>query len=446
MKKNILKLKKIKYIALFILLVLTTTFIFLGCKKNKDAVVINFLSHKMEQHEAFLNLIKKYKENHKNVDIKIESVGGETDYFTKLKSSFVSGKGPDMFNLSSYAEMREYENKIKDISDMPLIEKMNGVLKNQAGKEILIPECYEGFGYIVRKDIFEKANVDVNTMKTFNGLEKGFKTLSDKIPLDSFKNLKSVLGVPGAEMWVFGNHMIIPALNEEFSSPEQAYNSKTLEFKGKDLYKNILDFQLKYAQKDNLVSSNFQTVVENGIFAGKFAAVQQGTWLHTSIKNYEKKNKDDLSKKLTILPYSTPKDGDNEGKFPVYVGQYFAINKNVTQQQYKAIQEFLEYLYTTEEGNKILTEEFGFISPAKNIDQKFEEGSINDTILKAIKENKIMNGDLSVIRTEEWSIKVLGSAIQRYLNNRTKDVWNKHIIKESIEKWNEIATKQLDKK
>lgn len=444
--ENIFKLKKIKYITLSVLLVAAITFIFFGCVKNKDVISINFLSHKMEQHEAFLNLIKKYQENHKNVDIKIESVGGVTDYFAKLKSSFTSGKGPDMFNLSSYAEMREYEDKIKDISDMPLIQKMNGVLKNQEEKEVLIPECYEGLGYIVRKDIFENAGVDVNTMKTFNGLQKGFETLSNKMPLDSFKNLRAVLGVPGAEMWVFGNHMIIPSLNEEFSSPEQAYDSKIFEFKGKDLYKNLLDFQLKYAQKDNLVSSNFQTVVENGIFTGKFAATQQGTWLHTSIKEYEKKNKDNLSKKLTILPYSTPKDGDNEGKFPVYVGQYFAINKNVTQEQYKAIQEFLEYLYTTEEGTKILTQELGFISPVKDANQKFEEGSINDTVLKAIKEGRTMNGDLSVIRTEEWGVKVLGAAVQKYLNKKTKDIWDKYVVKESIDKWNEIATKQLDKK
>ena len=442
---DILQFKKIKYIALSVLLI-TTTFVFFGCGKNKNIISINFLSHKMEQHEAFLNLIKKYKENHKNIDIKIESVERETDYFAKLKSSFTSGKGPDLFNLSSYAKMREYEDKLKDISDMPLIQKMDGVLKNQAGKEVLIPECYEGLGYIVRKDIFEEAGVDVNTMKTFNGLEKGFETLLNKMPLKNFKNLKAVLGVPGAEMWVFGNHMIIPALNEEFKSPEQAYNSKTFEFKGKDLYKNILDFQLKYAQKNNLVSSNLQTVVENGIFTGKFAALLQGTWLHTLIKEYEKKNKNNLSKKLAILPYSTPKDGDNEGKFPVYVGQYFAINKDVTQEQYKAIQEFLEYLYTTEEGTKILTEEFGFISPVKDKNQKFEEGSINDTVLKAIKEGKTMNGDLGVIRTEEWGAKVLGAAVQRYLNKRTKDIWDKYVVKESIDKWNEIATKQLDKK
>ncbi len=444
--KNILNLKKMKHIPLSVLLVAAITFIFFGCGKNKDVISINFLSHKIEQHEAFINLIKKYRKNHKNIDIKIESIGGKSDYFAKLKSSFTSGKGPDIFNLSSYAEMREYENKIKDVSDMPLIQKMNGVLKNQVGKEVLIPECYEGFGYIVRKDIFEKAGVDINTMKTFTGLEKGFKTLLNNMPLDNFKNLRSVLGVPGAEMWVFGNHMVIPALNEEFSSPEQAYNSKTFEFKGKDLYKNLIDFQLKYAQKNNLVSSNFQTVVENGIFKGKFAAVQQGTWIHSLIKEYEKKNKDNLSKKLSILPYSTPKDGDNEGKFPVYVGQYFAINKNVTQEQYRAIQEFLEYLYTAEEGAKILTEELGFISPTKDANQKFEENSINDTILKAIKEGKTINGDLSVIRTEGWGVKVLGAAVQRYLNKRTKDIWDKYVIKESIDRWNEIATRQLGRK
>ncbi len=443
--RNIFKLKKMKYVALSALLI-TTTFILFGCKKNKDVISINFLSHKMEQHNAFLNLIKKYKENHKNVDIKIESIGGETSYFAKLKNTFTSGKGPDLFNLSSYAEMREYEDKIKDVSDMQLIQKMNDVMKNQAGKEILIPECYESFGYIVRKDIFEKAGVDVNTMKTFNGLEKGFETLSNKIPMENFKNLTSVFGIAGSETWVFGNHMIIPILNEEFSSPEQAYNSRTFEFKAKDLYKNILDFQLKYAQKHNLVSSTFQKVIEDGIFEGKFAAVQQGTWLHTSIKEYEKNNKYDLYKKIAILPYSTPKDGDNEGKFPVYVGQYFAINKNVTDEQYKAIQEFLEYLYTTEEGIKILTEDIGFISPIKDANQKFEEDSINSTVLKAIKEGKTMKGDLSVIRTEEWGVKVLGSAVQRYINKRTKDVWDKYVIKESIDKWNEIATKQLDKK
>lgn len=445
--KKIVKSKKIKFLAISLLAITGFCLTLSGCgfKKpnNKNEININFLSHKMEQHDAFTKLAKKFKETHPKVNIKVESVGGETDYFTKLKSSFTSGKGPDIFNISSFAEMQEYKQKAKDISNMPLLKNMNGTLKDFDNKEYLIPECYEGFGYIVRKDIFEKAGVDVNTMKTFNGLQKGFEKLQKSIPMKDFSNLKAVLGVAGSEMWIFGNHMIIPALNKEFSSPQEAYKSTKFEFKGSKLYKDILDFQLKYSQKENLVSSNFQSVVDNGIFSGKYAATQQGTWLHTPIKEYEKKNNESLSKKLAFLPYSTPEDGENEGKFPAYVGQYFMINKDVTEEQYKAIKEFLEYLYTTEEGTKILTEELGFISPIKDAKQKFEEGSLNDTLLKAIKDKKTMSGGLSVIRTEEWGVKSLGASVQKYILNPTKNIWDENVVEKNKKTWEEIAKKQL---
>ena len=443
--KKFLKSKKKKFIAISLLFVTVgSCFVFFGCKK-KNEININFLSHKMEQHDAFVHLAKLYKKIHPEVNIKVESVGGETDYFAKLKSSFVSGKWPHIFNISSYAELQECKDKAKDISDMPLIQKMNGTLKDSNGKHYLIPECYEGFGYIVRKDIFEEAGVDVNEMKTFNGLKNGFEKLQKSMPLEKYPKLESVIGFPGAEMWIFGNHMVIPALNEEFSSPQEAYNSKTFTFKGKDIYKQILDFQLGFAQKRNIVSSNFQSVVENGIFCGKHAATQQGTWLHSLINEYEKKNNESLSKKLAFLPYSIPKDKENEGKFPTYVGQYFMINKNVTDEEYTAIKDFLEYLYTTEEGTKLLTQEFGFISPMKDAKQKFKEGSLNDTLLKAIKEGKTMNGDLSVIRTEEWGVKSLGASVQKYILNRNDKVWNEEVIQKNINKWQEIAEKQLNK-
>lgn len=453
MKKNqsksgfekFLKSRNKKFLAISLLAAATgCCFILFGCKK-KNEITINFLSHKMEQHDAFVNLAKNYKKSHKKVNIKVESVGGETNYFTQLKSRFASGKGPHIFNISSYAELQEYKDKAKDISDMPLIQKMNGTLPDSDGKHYLIPECYEGFGYIVRKDIFEKAGVDVNKMKTFNGLKDGFEKLQKAMPLKEYPKLQSPLGVPGAEMWVFGNHMIIPALNEEFSSPQEAYNSKTFAFKGKDIYKQILDFQLGFAQKENIVSSNFQSVVDNGIFSGKYAATQQGTWLHYPIKKYEEKNNESLSKKLAFLPYSIPKDQENEGKFPTYIGQYFMINKNVTDEEYNAIKDFLEYLYTTEEGTKLLTQEFGLISPIKDAKQDFEEGSLNDTLLKAIKEGKTMNGDLSVIRTEEWGVKSLGASVQKYILNRNDNVWNEEVVQKNIDRWQEIAEKQLNK-
>lgn len=67
--------------------------------------------------------------------------------------------------------------------------------------------------------------------------------------VDSCKNLKAVTAVQGAETWVLGDHAENIFLTPEFEGdPFKAYNSKTVEMKYADTYKDYTDMMLKYSE------------------------------------------------------------------------------------------------------------------------------------------------------------------------------------------------------
>lgn len=341
---------------------------------------------------------------------------------------------------------------------MPILKKMDKKWLNSVtdfdGKIYGIPECIEGLGIIVNKAMFEAVNVDVKSLYNWDGLLKGFETLkkaiSEKNPglMSKFPKLQSVMAVALAEAWIQGNHGFIPFINEDFyvenkqdpnyNPIHEAFKSTNYPGKGFANYKKYIDMLLSFAQP-NAISANYDSIIDGGILIQTSAATQQGTWLEAKVKEFDKQNSTNMKNTLEMIPFVTPQNQ----KWVAYPGQFFGINKNISKEKYEAAEKFFEFFFSAE-ANDMYTNDLGFISPIEGANQNFKDGcTFNETIKKAIKEDKIISGDLSVIKTEALHKDTLGTSIQKYATSDLSDASFNKIVKEPFQTgWTDIATKQ----
>lgn len=102
---------------------------------------------------------------------------------------------------------------------------------------------------------------------------------------------------------------------------------------------------------------------EIGDFAtGKTAMIHQGNWAWGMFADY----KDDMNFDVGMLPF--PLAGND--KLAVGVGAYWAVNGTKDQAEIDATVDFLNWLVSSETGQRYIVEEFGFVPAMTNIPAK----------------------------------------------------------------------------
>ena len=100
---------------------------------------------------------------------------------------------------------------------------------------------------------------------------------------------------------------------------------------------------------------------------GKVAMVQNGNWAYKDISDVDgntvKKDK------IKMLPVYTGIKGEENQGLCVGTENYLAINSKVSAEKQKASADFLEWLFSSDEGKRYVTEELGFISPFTTFDE-----------------------------------------------------------------------------
>ena len=430
-----------KVVALLTCLTLATTTFFTGCGKSKsgdknETVTVSVFDHKIEADSGLKKAAAAYEKAHPNVKVNIESCGGSTDYASVLEARLIADP-PCIFNYAGVGELPTLQDQLVDLSGENWVKKCKpSVLesaKGSDGKIYGMPMLIEGYGYLINREIFESAGVDIDSMNTFEGQKKGFDKLKEAIDSGKLKQkypqLNAVMSVPGKEAWVLGDHMLQAILNKDFKSSAEAFKAKTLPFSGADVYKQLVDFQVSYtsdAKKlSNLNAIDYKASVDSGFLLEKSACIQQGTWIIPVVKEQSK----DMLSKLDFIPYNLP-DGSTDGKYIAFPGQFWVINKKVSEKQIQASKDFLKWLYESEEGKKITTEDCGFISPFDNA--MADDNVLNQKILKAYSSGNFIPGDLSLAGPPTWSKEIVGASIQKYLAGLCK--WE-DVVKEAKDKW-----------
>ncbi len=399
-----------------------------GSSSNSDdQISIEIFQGKVEFNDQFENLAKEYEKEHPDVNIKITSVGGGSDYSGSLKTKFASGDEPEIFSIAGPTEAANYEKYLADLSDTKAAElaldgTLDPVTKN--GEVHGLPFNQEGYGFIYNKDIFKKAGIHPDDILSYEDLKTAVETLNsqkDKLGIDS------VFAFPAKEKWVPGNHLSNVYLASEFDQKVlTAFNADKVSFtKGKE-FQRMIDLQNKYSVKPTL-SLDYSQQVEQYFSLQKVAIIQQGNWIYPSVQQMDP----EFAKEgMGIMPI--PVEG-SEGKLPVGIPNYWAVNKDSSKEVIQASKDFIDWIYTSDAGKKAVLEDFKFIPAYKGFDTDKISDPLSQEIYQYASDNKT-TGWVFLGYPGTWG-DYLGGNVQKYLSGEM--TWNE-LEKDSKSKWEDM--------
>ncbi|WP_075980044.1 ABC transporter substrate-binding protein [Bacillus massilinigeriensis] len=395
-------------------------------KSDQEKVTLDVFQFKVEFKDQFEKVAEKYEKENKNVDINITTVGGGEDYGAALKSKFASGKEPAIYNIGGPQDVEDWKAKLADLSDTKAAAAaLEGTLEGVKtdGKTLGLPYNQEGYGFLYNKAVFEKARIDPASIKDFASLEAAVKTLDSK---KKDLGLEAVFALPGKEKWVTGLHLSNAFLAPEFDNNVlNSFNAKTVEFKYSDAFKKVLDLQNNYSVQPT-VSLDYSKQVEELFSLQKVAIIEQGNWVYGSIAGVDEEF---ANNSVGLLPI--PVEGYKGDSIPVGIPMYWGVNSNKDEATVKAAKEFLDWLYTSEDGKNTVLEDFKFI-PAY---QDYDVSKISDPISKAVYQYALDGKTIGwtfMGYPTGWGENQLGVNIQKYLSDKAS--WDE-VVKASKDEW-----------
>lgn len=413
-----------------------------GCSSSKDSsggsasgdVTVDIFQFKVETQEALQAAAKKYEESHDGVKINIETIGGGNDYGAGLRTKFQSGQEPTIFNVGGPQDVEDWASKLEDLSDQPWVNQaFEGTLGSVTTDDGIfgMPFAQEGYGFIYNKQIFEKAGINPEEITTFAKLEEAVKTLDSK---KSELGIEAVMSLPAKEKWVTGLHLLNVALGNEFASGKEAYEAKTLEFKYSNQLKKILDLQAEYSYmpdgtKASLNSVDYAMQTEQKFATGKVAMIQMGNWTYQAISGVN----EEIGNNLGILPM--PLEGVSEDSIPVGIPMYWSINKDKSDEEKAAAKDFLNWLYTSDEGKEMVINDFNFIPAFKGYEDESlqPKDPLSAAVLQYANDGKTMPW-VFMGYPSGWGENVVGADIQKYLDGSM--TWE-DLVKHAQDTWAE---------
>lgn len=392
---------------------LLTSLLLGSCSSNSSGgsqkeTVVEFFSQKPEITDQLKDLANTYSKEHENVRVNITTVGsGEGS--AALQAKFTSGDEPALMMLGGLPEVERYKKTLMDVSDMEVVDTVAGNLLEGGTIDDVplgVPMNLEGFGWMYNKELFEKAGVDPDNIKTYDDFVSAVEQLDQQ---------KDDLGMDAVFGYSGGEDYITNQFSANFTSPEfddsilEAYDAKELKWEYGDQMKKYTDLINQYNVQP-ILSVDYSQSVEKLFVNDKVAIVHQGNWIIPTLNGLDP---DFVENKLGILPVFG--ENDTEGKVVVGAPWYIGINKNLDQKVVEAATDFLNWMYLSDEGQDALLNEFNYIPPQEG----YEVDRISDPVSQEIYQ-ALLDGKTAAMTHKQYPDGYFQSSLfpefQKYLN------------------------------
>lgn len=396
-----------KQVLLWLVLALTVV----GCGKSGPEMdgkrkVLHIFQFKVEIADALKGLQAEFEQEHPDIKLDIQTVGGGSDYGASLRSKFASGEEPDIFNIGGFTEMEMWLEYLEDLSDQPWVKDVKDIAKEPMTKDGKLygqPMNLEGYGFIYNKDLFAKAGIKEKPV-TLTGLREAAEKLK-AAGITPFSNGYQ-------EAFVLGNHNINAAFANQKNPAEfiQGLTDGKYKFADDPVFKQwteLLDLTLEYGNP-NPLTTDYNTQVT--MFAeGEAAMLQQGNWTQVQLDGINP----DLN--LGILPMPIDDTAEDNDQLFVGVPNNWVIYKDSPVKE--EAKEFLNWLVTSDIGKQYITKEFKFIPAFDNIQGTEEDlGALGMEVLNYTDAGKALTWNW--FRFPNGMSPEIASSIQAYIGGK----------------------------
>ena len=334
-----------------------------GDKKSSSGKELRLVNGKIEVDAQLKELAAAY-EKETGVKVNIESMGGGIDIQGTLKGYFQADNMPDIFVNGGDTDFKNWEGHLVDMSKEKWVSDTDAAYKDKDGKVVGFPYTTEAIGLAYNADILEKAGIDPKSITGPDSMKKAFETLDSK---KDELGLTAVIGYVAEATnlyWSTGNHLFGVYEDGGLKRDDTKYFDLLEQGKiDKDRfskYADMVELFNKYADPALLVSGTYDQQIQN-FSAGKYAFVTQGSWIGATMTNDDKEQYEAAGKfKVGMIPYAFEEGIDT---IQTNSPSWWAVFDNDNKEE---ALKFLQWV-SEDEGQKILVEKAGFVSPFKSI-------------------------------------------------------------------------------
>lgn len=342
--------------------------LFAGCgnssssDKSSAKGSVYWLNFKPEADEALQDIAKTY-EKEKGVKVKVVTAASG-NYNSTLTSEMGKSAAPTLFVVGNQAAVKTWDDYCLDLKDTDVYNELNTDafnLTDADGKVCSIGYCYESYGIIVNKKLLKEAGYEVTDIKDFASLKSVAEDIhkrADKLGFDAFTSS----GMDDSSSWRFTGHLANMPLFYE--GRDEGWTEVPSEIKGTylDNYKKVWDLYINNSKydKNSLATGGYDAEAE--FKNGEAVFFQNGTW------EYDKLKKSISDDDMQMIPIYCGVEGEEKAGLCSGTENCWAVNAKASEKDQKATLEFMKWLVTSEEGTKVMAEQFGAIPYKKAAD------------------------------------------------------------------------------
>ena len=323
---------------------------------------VYWLNFKPEADEALQGIAKTYeKENGVKVKVVTAASG---NYNSTLTSEMGKSAAPTLFVVGNQAAVKTWDDYCIDLKDTDVYKELSTDafnLKDENGKVASMGYCYESYGIIVNKKLLKKAGYEITDIKDFASLKSVAEDIhkrADKLGFDAFTSS----GMDDASSWRFTGHLANMPLFYE--GRDDGWKEAPAEIKGTylDNFKNVWDLYINNSKYDKKTLATGGYDAEAEFKKGEAVFYQNGTWEYDALK---KSISDD---DMQMIPIYCGVDGEEKAGLCSGTENCWAVNAKASKADQKATLDFMKWLVTSDEGTKVMAEQFGAIPYKKAAD------------------------------------------------------------------------------
>ena len=418
-----------KLIAL--LLVLVMVFALGACASSEEASAegsVYYLNFKPEADEAWQALAKSYTEQ-TGVEVKVVTAASG-EYETTLAAQMGKDGAPTLFNAGNASVVEEWGDYCLDLTDADFVSELTTDqfnLYNEAGELKSVGYCYETYGIIVNTALLAEAGYSLDDITDFDSLKAVVEDIhanADKLGFDAF----TASGLDDTSSWRFSGHLTSVVLHYEFADDGVTATPATITGAYMDNLRNIWDLYINNAEVDPAALTTSTGDEATAQFKeGKAVFYQNGIWEYAGLIEAGLKAED-----LAMIPIYCGVDGEENAALCSGTENCWAVNAQASEADIKATLEFLNWVVTSEEGTKMLVEQFGAVP--------FKAAPESDNVFIADAAELLADGKYNISwafkytpNVESWRAGVV-TALAAYSADQTDANWEA-VVSACVDGW-----------
>ena len=346
-----------------------------GCRRKSGTLTVRYLNFKPEIATQYEELARMYEEK-TGVKVVVETAANNT-YEQTLAAKMATDEAPTLFQINGPRGYAAWKDYCADLSGTELYKHLTdkSLAVTDGARVVGIPYVVEGYGILYNKALTDKYFSLPDRKAQVASMDEVNTYAELKAVVEDMQARKADLGIDGVfastsmksgEDWRWQTHLLNMPLYYEWTEGKMNLLDNTamgeIGFTHSDKYRNIYDLYLNNSVTDRKLIGSKTVSDSMAEFAlEKCVMVQNGNWAWSQIKDVSGNKV--KAENLRYLPIYIGAEGEEKQGLTIGTENFYAINRQATDEEQKAAADFIWWLYSSEEGKKQVTEKLGFIAP-----------------------------------------------------------------------------------